>query len=318
MLTVNQYSALVNGWINALKLPTNPVGLYEPITYMLAGGGKRLRPTLLCAAADAFGLSPEKVKHQALGIELFHNFTLLHDDVMDNADVRHGVPTVHIKWDERTAILSGDTMLTLAVQNMSNTDNPAIGPIMRLFNKTAIEVYEGQQMDMNFESLDTIEEQSYIEMIRLKTSVLLACATSTGALLAGVDEYTSHVLYSYAENMGIAFQLRDDYLDTFGNQATFGKAIGGDILNNKKTWLWVNANSNDSIGLKKVYSIKDSSEKIDAVTQLFVKLGCDARCLDAIEFYTNKAIAQLENCKMSVDAFKFFKDFALMAVNRDH
>ncbi len=318
MLTINQYSALVNHWIDTLSLPTSPVGLYEPIAYMLAGGGKRLRPTLLCAVADAYGLSPDSVKNQALGIELFHNFTLLHDDVMDNADVRHGVPTVHCKWDERTAILSGDTMLTLATQYMSDTENVAVASIMKLFNKTAIEVYEGQQMDMNFELTDSIDEPSYIEMIRLKTSVLLGCATRIGAMLAGVTDDIADSLYEYAMYMGIAFQLRDDYLDTFGDQTTFGKAIGGDILNNKKTWLWVNANGQDPVNVKSAYSVSNPLEKIQAVTKLYLNLGCDVKCIDLIQYYTELAIKQLDKCRLEPESYNFFKDLALKAINRNH
>lgn len=318
MLTFNDYSKLVNGWIENYSLPSYPAGLYEPITYMLSGGGKRLRPTLLCAAAHAFGLNPEHVKNQALGIELFHNFTLLHDDVMDGADLRHGIPTVHKKWDERTAILSGDTMITLATMSVVQAPESVSESVLSLFNTTAIEVYEGQQLDMNFETMPVVNESEYLEMIRLKTSVLLGCATRMGAMLAGAKETSCKAMYDYATAMGIAFQLKDDYLDTFGDALTFGKAIGGDILNNKKTWLWVDAFMHDREIVTKSYAIKDANEKIKAVTELYRILGSDKRCMDLIEKYSADAISHLENTGLDDEACNFFKDIALKAITRNH
>ena len=319
MLTLDAYARLVNEWINNYTVPSSPQGLYEPIIYMLSGGGKRIRPTLLCAAAHAYGLNPDDVKKQAIGIEMFHNFTLLHDDVMDNADVRHGVPTVHKKWDERTAILSGDTMLTLATCAIADVTQINLLPsILALFNKTAIEVYEGQQLDMNFETMSAVSEADYLEMIRLKTSVLLGCAARMGAMLANANDDYCKSMYDYATAMGIAFQLKDDYLDTFGNQLTFGKAIGGDILNNKKTWLWIDSYNCDPEKVKIAYSITDPSEKISNVTNLYRELGSDVRCMNLVENYTDKAISYLEEAGLSTEAYNFFKGLALKAISRTH
>ena len=318
MLSLNDYSQLVNSWINDYSLPSYPAGLYEPITYMLSGGGKRLRPTLLCASAHAYGLNPEHVKNQALGIELFHNFTLLHDDVMDDADVRHGIPTVHKKWDERTAILSGDTMLTLATMSVARAPQHLSENILALFNKTAIEVYEGQQLDMNFESMPVITEDEYLEMIRLKTSVLLGCATRMGAMLAGADENSCNAMYDFATAMGIAFQLKDDFLDTFGDERTFGKAIGGDIRNNKKTWLWVDAFNNNREKVVEAYASSDSVEKVKTVTELYKELGCDKRCMSLIERYSAVAVDYLDKAALDTESYNFFKEIALKSISRTH
>lgn len=310
---------MINGWINDLEFPKQPVGLYEPIRYMLGGGGKRLRPTLLCASAEAFGLSPDKVRQQALGIEMFHNFTLLHDDVMDNADVRHGVPTVHRKWNVSTAILSGDVMLTLANELMGDCPAYRSAEVLDLFNKTAIQIYEGQQYDMNFETRNDVTIDEYVEMIRLKTAVLLGCACRVGAMLGGASESDCDNMYRFGEQMGLAFQLRDDYLDTYGNPATFGKEIGGDILNDKKTWLRVKAAQSDNAKLQKLASELTGKEKIEAVTELYTSLGVDRQCMDEIERYTGRAIDSLSHVDTIPDSFKaFFNDIAVSAVKRDH
>ena len=241
MLTFNQYLERVNAAIENLPYPAQPAHLYEPISYTMALGGKRIRPVLVLMACEAVGGDIEKAIMPAVGLEMYHNFTLLHDDVMDKADIRRGKPTVHVKWDDNTAILSGDAMLTMATQLIARADAAVMPQVMELFNRTAMEIYEGQQYDMDFESRGDVTVEEYIAMIRLKTSVLLGCACKMGALIGGADEATAQRFYEIGENLGLAFQLQDDMLDVWGDEATFGKAIGGDIMNNKKTFLLINA-----------------------------------------------------------------------------
>ena len=238
MKPFQEYLDTVNQAIAAIPYPAAPSQLYEPIAYHMALGGKRIRPVLLLMACDAMGGDPDAALDAAVGLEMFHNFTLLHDDVMDNADVRRGKPTVHRRWDDNTAILSGDTMLTIATQYIARTMS---WPVMDLFNQTAIEIYEGQQWDMDYENRNDVTADEYINMIRLKTSVLLGCALKMGALIADADDHEADVLYQAGVNVGLAFQLRDDVLDVWGDPATFGKEIGGDIMNNKKTYLLISA-----------------------------------------------------------------------------
>lgn len=300
-----------------MPLPTVPQGLYEPVRYMLGGGGKRLRPVLLCASAHAFGVQPDHVRPQALGIEMFHNFTLLHDDVMDNADVRHGRPTVHCKWNVPTAILSGDTMLTLASTLMGECDSDCRADILDLFNRTAIMIYEGQQYDMNFETIDNVTVDEYIEMIRLKTAVLLASACKLGVMLARQPMDVCRDMYEFGELMGLAFQLRDDYLDTYGDEATFGKAIGGDILNDKKTWLRVKASELAGDELHQLSQL-EGKEKIKEITALYSRLGVNTMCLDLIAEYTRRAVTVLGNVFVTdSDAYGFFAGLAQSAVKRN-
>nr|MDE6126736.1 polyprenyl synthetase family protein [Muribaculaceae bacterium] len=257
------------------KLPTltearTPATLFAPIAYTLSGGGKRLRPVLLLAAAKAFGLEPAEALDQALGIEVFHNFTLLHDDVMDNADVRRGRPAVHRRWNASAAILSGDAMLTMATQLMTKAPAAMLPEVMELFNTTAMEVYAGQQLDMDFEERQDVTVDEYIEMIRLKTSVLLACACRMGALLAGASEESQTAMYRYGELLGLAFQLQDDLLDTYGDPALFGKEIGGDIINEKKTWLWINAMAREPQRMRQILDKKLTDYlKIREITEVY-------------------------------------------------
>ena len=241
MLKFEEYVEAVSQAIAAIEYPTSPAALYSPIAYTMDLGGKRLRPVLTLMACDAFGGDYRRAMNQAIGIELYHNFTLLHDDVMDKADVRRGKPTVHVRWNDNTAILSGDAMLTMAGQYVARTDARHIAAAIELFNTTAMEVYEGQQYDMEFESRESVPMDDYIMMIGLKTAVLIACAAKMGALIAGADTMSQELVYQYAYSLGLAFQVADDYLDTFGDPKIFGKNLGGDIANNKKTWLLVRA-----------------------------------------------------------------------------
>ena len=304
MKSFQEYLDIVNQAIAAIPYPAEPRQLYEPIAYHMALGGKRVRPVLALMACDAMGGDSSVAIDAALGIEMFHNFTLLHDDVMDNADVRRGKPTVHHRWNDNTAILSGDTMLTIATQYIARTAN---WQVMDLFNKTAIEIYEGQQWDMDYEVRNDVTVDEYINMIRLKTSVLLGCALKTGALIANADGKQADLLYEAGVNMGLAFQLRDDVLDVWGDPATFGKEIGGDIMNNKKTFLLINAmrlaKGDDADELRHwlndPYATRDN--KVNGVTALYERLGARQLAEDAITRYNDQAVAAFNQVKMTDD-----------------
>ncbi|MDD5839123.1 MAG: polyprenyl synthetase family protein [Bacteroidales bacterium] len=295
MVTLKEISALIDQGIANLPIPAKPEGLYGPIRYTMESGGKRLRPTLLLTCAAACGGDIKKSLPQSLGLEMFHNFTLLHDDVMDNAEVRRGRPTVHRRWNRNTAILSGDAMLTLASQLMGDCDKAILPEVMSIFNKTALEVYEGQQLDMDYESRLDVTIPEYIDMIRLKTSVLLACACRMGVLTAGGSEKLMDDLYEYGESLGIAFQLQDDYLDTFGDPLVFGKETGGDILNEKKTWLWISACNEDESGVMQeaIAGKYNEDDKVKNVREVYRRLELDKRIVDLIGVYSNMALDAL-------------------------
>ena len=319
MKQFQKYLDTVNQAIAAIPYPEQPSQLYEPIAYHMALGGKRVRPVLTLMACDAMGGDPEVAIDAAVGLEMFHNFTLLHDDVMDNADVRRGKPTVHRRWDANTAILSGDTMLTIATQYAARTAN---WQVVELFNKTAIEIYEGQQWDMDFEDRNDVTVDEYINMIRLKTSVLLGCALKTGALLADADGEQADLLYEAGVNMGLAFQLRDDVLDVWGDPKTFGKEIGGDIMNNKKTFLLINAmllaKGDDADELR--HWLNDPcaarEEKVATVTALYERLGVRQLAEDAISHYNDRAIVAFNQVKMSDEDKQTFIQLANQLAGR--
>lgn len=302
MKQFQDYLNSVNQAIAAIPYPRQPRQLYEPIAYHMALGGKRVRPVLTLMAADALGGDPAVALDAALGIEMFHNFTLLHDDVMDNSDVRRGKPTVHHRWNANTAILSGDTMLTLATQFIARTGRQ---DVMDLFNKTAIEIYEGQQWDMDFEVRNDVTVDEYINMIRLKTSVLLGCALKTGALVAGAGKEDADTLYDAGVNMGLAFQLRDDVLDVWGDPATFGKEIGGDIMNNKKTYLLIStmqrAHGDDADELRRWINDPYATrvDKVAGVTALYERLGVRQLAEEAIAGYNARAVEAFGQVAMS-------------------
>ena len=278
-----------------------PYGLYEPIEYTLAAGGKRVRPQLAMIASQLFGGKDEEVLPAALALEVFHNFTLLHDDVMDKADVRRGRPTVHVKWNENTAILSGDQMVIEAYKLLSGVPADKLPKVLQLFNKMATEICEGQQYDVDFESQEHVTIEEYLKMIRLKTSVLLANALQTGAYIAGADDQAQETLYQFGINIGLAFQIQDDILDVWGDPKTFGKAVGGDISCNKKTFVYLEAIrrlGNEAKGneLQQWYSqvLEDNTEKIAAVKEIFEQLEVRAVCEKVVEDYTQKALALLD------------------------
>ena len=294
----------INKEILNLDWKREPYGLYEPIEYTLAAGGKRVRPQLAMIASQMFGGRDEEVLPAALALEVFHNFTLLHDDVMDKADVRRGRPTVHVKWNENTAILSGDQMVIEAYKLLSGVPADKLPKVLQLFNKMATEICEGQQYDVDFESQEHVTIEEYLKMIRLKTSVLLANALQTGAYIAGADDQAQETLYQFGINIGLAFQIQDDILDVWGDPKTFGKAVGGDISCNKKTFVYLEAMrllgdeaiSLEARELKHWYSqvLEDNTEKIAAVKEIFEQLEVRAVCEKVVEDYTQKALALLD------------------------
>lgn len=321
MHTIDEYLGMVECRIKELRYPASPKGLYEPIKYTLDGGGKRLRPVLTLAVCEAMGADPANALNQAMGVEMFHNFTLLHDDVMDHADMRRGRPTVHRRWDERTAILSGDAMLTMAsVLVGENCPTDKYRKVNELFSRTSMEVYEGQQYDMDFEERADVTVEEYMEMIRLKTSVLLGCACGMGAIMGDADETCASAMYAYGEKLGLAFQLQDDYLDTYGDPIIFGKEIGGDILNDKKTWLLITALSEDESGvlMREIKAPSEPSDKIDAVRGVYDRLNLPARCHELIDRYVREAIAELEKASLPPAARDFFVALAENSRTRTH
>lgn len=289
MLTSKQVLQLFNNYLDNLPYDRCPQSLYEPVRYVLSMGGKRLRPCLMLMAYNMYRDDAETILPQACALETYHNYTLLHDDLMDNANVRRGHATVHVKWDANTAILSGDSMLVLSFQRMMQCDDAKIRAVLSLFTETALEIGEGQQYDMDFESRTDVTEEEYLEMIRLKTSVLLACALKMGAVLASAPDSDADNLYKYGEHIGLAFQLQDDYLDVYGDPKVFGKAIGGDILCNKKTYMLINAfNRADESQRRELLrwvtaEQYDPQEKIAAVTSLYNKIGIDRIAREKID-----------------------------------
>lgn len=323
MLSFNEYLNKVNEAVAAIEYPVAPNGLYEPISYTMGLGGKRVRPSLVLMSCDAFGGNVSDAVAPAVGLELFHNFTLLHDDVMDKADIRRGKPTVHIKWNENTAILSGDAMLTMATQYIAKAPVDVMPSVMSLYNTTAMEIYEGQQYDMEFEQRIDVKEEEYLNMIRLKTSVLLGCGCKMGAIIAGADEADAELMYRFGEMTGLAFQLQDDLLDVYGDEKTFGKAIGGDILNNKKTFMLIKAlemaKGDDHKELMAWINAEnpDKAEKIAAVTNIYTRVGVREMVENRIAAYNAEALAALDKVNMPEDGKNAFREFAYNLMNRN-
>lgn len=289
---------LIEKGIEEITLPQNPSKLYEPMRYILSLGGKRVRPTLTLLGAELFGVSPKQALNQALAVEVFHNFTLVHDDIMDRADVRRGTPTVHKKWDDNVAILSGDGMMVLAYQLLTKANSEKIPQLIETFSNTALEVCEGQQYDMDLAHAETVQMPEYIEMIRLKTAVLLTCSMQLGAILGGASQEDLHNLKLFAENIGLAFQIKDDFLDAFGDEAAFGKKIGGDIAEGKRTWLTVKAleigaGQEISEDLLQAYKMPNAEERIAVVLGIYEVLSIRDLANQAIEEYSEKAMKAL-------------------------
>ncbi len=294
-MTAKELLSLFNHYLEQVPYNRQPQSLYEPVKYVLSLGGKRIRPVLMMLAYQMYKDNPESILPQACALETFHNFTLLHDDLMDNANMRRGHDTVHVKWDANTAILSGDTMLAMAFHRMMQCDSSKLKPVMNVFSETVLEIDEGQQMDMDFEKRNDVREEEYIEMIRQKTSVLLACALKIGAIMADASPEDAENLYQFGVKMGLAFQLQDDYLDVYGDPKVFGKAIGGDILCNKKTYMLINAmNMADEAQRKELMQWieapnPDPQKKIAAVTRLYNVIGVDKLALQRIEHYFDES-----------------------------
>jgi geranylgeranyl diphosphate synthase type II len=299
-----------------------PKNLYEPIDYILKLGGKRIRPVLTLMACDIFSGNFKKALPAALAVEVFHNFTLVHDDIMDAAPLRRGKATVHEQWDTNTGILSGDAMLILAYQYFENYEPIVFKKLAKLFSKTALEVCDGQQLDVDFETRNDVTIPEYINMIRLKTSVLVAAALQMGAIVAETSEANAQLMYDFGLNLGLAFQLQDDYLDTFGDPETFGKQIAGDIIENKKTFLFLKciaiANEEDQQKLAFFFKqkLEDNSIKIAEVTRIFELYEIPALVKEQINDYTEKAFKTLEGMKIDAQSKQNLKNFGLWLMNR--
>lgn len=315
------YSALFSDYINTQTIGRDPEKLYEPIRYILSLGGKRIRPILTLIACDSFGTSPEKALPAAMAVEVFHNFSLIHDDIMDNAPLRRGHQTVHQKWNINTGILSGDAMLILAYQYFEQFSSQVFRELAVLFSKTALEVCEGQQWDIDFESKDDVSDEQYLKMIEYKTAVLVGAAFQMGAIVAETSDQNKKDIYDFGLNLGIAFQLQDDYLDAFGNPETFGKRVGGDIIENKKTYLYLKAlegTLQEKEQLLHLYSItpEDNNEKIALVKSIFYSTQADKKTQQAIKLYTDKAFKILNKIEISTDKKQMLRTFGENLMNR--
>lgn len=314
---------LVNNYLDNIPYTRKPETLYEPIRYVLSLGGKRIRPVLMLMSYNLYKDDADTILPTACGLETYHNYTLLHDDLMDNADMRRGHATVHKKWDANTAILSGDSMLVLSYQRIAQCAPQYLPQILDLFTTTALEIGEGQQYDMEFETRDDVCEAEYIEMIRLKTSVLLACAMKMGAIQAGASPADQDALYCYGESLGLAFQLQDDYLDVYGDPSVFGKNIGGDITSNKKTFMLINAllraEGQDKAELEAWIARKDfdRQEKVEAVTRLYTKLGIDRLARERIEYYTREALSCLDAVDTPDERKAELREYTMMMMRRE-
>ena len=297
--TSNEILKSVNDFLDQLPYERKPQSLYDPIRYVLSIGGKRIRPVLMLMAYNLYKDQPEDILMPACGLETYHNYTLLHDDLMDNADLRRGHETVHKRWDANTAILSGDSMLVLAYQRMAQVPAEKLAEVLDCFTETALEIGEGQEYDMDFETRGDVKEEEYIEMIRLKTSVLLACATKIGGILADATEEDVRNLYKFGEQLGLAFQLQDDLLDVYGDPKVFGKAIGGDITSNKKTYMLINAynRADEKQRAELVRWIEaptfNRDVKVAAVTRLYDGIGIRQLCEEKINYYFDQAAQYL-------------------------
>ncbi len=316
MKRLEELQRIISDAVKDLDLPEYPAELYEPIKYILSLGGKRMRPALLLMACDLFGGDVDAAIPPALAIEVFHNFTLMHDDIMDNAPLRRGKTTVHEKWNQNVGILSGDVMLVQGYKLMMQVQDHLLRPILDIFNTTAIGVCEGQQFDMEFENRSNVSIAEYINMIRLKTAVVLGGALKIGALMGGADKQNAELLSSFGENLGVAFQLQDDILDVYGDPEKFGKLVGGDIISNKKTYLLISAlelaADDQKIELAKWLSLQkfDAEEKISAITAIYDNLNVREAAENAMQQYADMAFEALEKIELPQDHKQYLHDFA--------
>lgn len=324
MYNSEEILSLVNDYLDNLSYERKPESLYEPIRYVLSIGGKRVRPTLMMLAYQLYKEQPERILGAACALETYHNFTLLHDDLMDQAPMRRGMPTVHKRWDANTAILSGDQMLVMAFEQMSLCSGDKLTEVTPLFTRTMLEIGEGQQYDMEFESRDDVTEEEYIEMIRLKTSVLLACALKIGAILGDAPKEDADRLYLFGEKLGLAFQLQDDYLDVYGDPKVFGKAIGGDILSNKKTYMLINAyalaDDKQREELRKwIHGDNNvrADEKIAAVTHIYNEIGINNLALSKINSYFEECQGYLDAVSVAEERKAELRAYVAKMMKRD-
>ncbi|MCF7567414.1 polyprenyl synthetase family protein [Sabulilitoribacter arenilitoris] len=323
MLSIKEYQEKFVAFLNNYSTVKEPQTLYNPISYILNLGGKRLRPVLTLMTTDIFNADYKNALNAALSIEVFHNFSLVHDDIMDGAPLRRGQKTVHEKWDVNTGILSGDAMLIMAYQLFENYDANTFQSLAKLFSKTALEVCEGQQYDVDFETRDNVTIVEYLKMIEYKTAVLVGAAMRMGAIVANASKEDQNNIYEFGKNLGIAFQLQDDYLDAFGNPETFGKQVGGDIIENKKTYLYIKAlefsAEEDKQKLQHLFSINtnESKDKIETVKQIFISSGSANATKEAIHNYTAKAFSVLELLNISEDKKNLLNDFGNSLMNRN-
>lgn len=318
---IDTYKEDFIAYLNKKISVKEPINLYEPIHYILQLGGKKLRPVLTLMTCELFNGTIKDAYDAALAIEIFHNFTLIHDDIMDSAPIRRGKTTVHKKWDLNTGILSGDAMMIMAYQCFESYEPDTFKKLLKLFNQTSLEVCEGQQLDMDFETRNDVSISEYLKMITYKTSVLVAAAMKMGVIIANNNDEEANTIYDFGLNLGIAFQLQDDYLDTFGDLEVFGKQIGGDIKENKKTFLYLKAlevcSAEDNEQLLDLYnSNQNSKNKVEKVTQLFLKNKVDKIIISEIEFYTNKAFSILEKLSISEEKKLILRNFGLSLMKR--
>ncbi|MGC9374589.1 MAG: polyprenyl synthetase family protein [Bacteroidales bacterium] len=324
MHTLKEFQQIIKDAVAKEKFEKKPQALYDPINYTLTSGGKRIRPALVLLAFNLFSEDIQKAVRPAIGLEIFHNFTLLHDDIMDHAEIRRGIPSVHKKWNENTAILSGDAMLIKAYDYFLDIDSSQYKEILKVFNQTALEVCEGQQYDMEFEERDEVTEKEYLRMIELKTSVLLAGALKIGALLGDADKQDAELLYEYGINLGLAFQLQDDLLDVYGDEKVFGKQIGGDIVSNKKTFLLIKAKeiAGDEDLKTMEYWLQNNNnanrdEKIKAITEIYNNLNIKEITKEKILSLTQKALNLLDEVKVENHKKIELKNLAGKLINRN-
>lgn len=313
MYSQSELSDIIQKGVETIEYSNRVPSLFDPVRYTLESGGKRIRPTMVLMATNIFSDDISPAITPAIGLEMYHNFTLLHDDVMDKAPDRRGRATVHVKWDENTAILSGDAMLSMAFDLVARVADDKLRAVLGLFTQTTIEIDEGQQLDMEFENRDDVKVEEYIEMIRLKTSVLLGCALKMGAIIGGASAKDAEVLYNFGVNIGLAFQLQDDWLDCWGDPKTFGKRIGGDILCNKKTFLRITAGNTAPIPSTEGMS---EEEKIDTIKAFYIDTKAEQACRDAIAFYHKKAMEDLAEISVDDDKLSLLKALAAKLENR--
>jgi geranylgeranyl diphosphate synthase type II len=324
MHSIQELQNIIDKAVQETEYPKEPKELYEPIAYLMALGGKRLRPALVLMATDLFGGDIKDAIAPALAVELFHNFTLMHDDIMDKAPLRRGQPTVHAKWNESVAILSGDVMFVKAYKMMIQVRPDILSDVLEVFNATAIGVCEGQQIDMNFENRNEVSIEEYLEMIRLKTAVLVGGALKIGALIGSANSKDADLLYQFGENLGIAFQLQDDILDVYGDPIKFGKQVGGDIISNKKTYLLIKAlelaKGEELAVLDQWLNLTDfdSEEKVNAVKEIYNNLGVKILSENTMHTYAQKAMDALEKINTPQENKKVLEAFADLLIKREN